>query len=117
MSKAVNQLTVGVFLFIGEPYGAESSILSSIRASQSMPASLADNCRNDNIVSLALRRLGVEVLDNYYEQAEELCQNVLVLLYTLMWKGLDGTAKSWKVRMGLFYTGYFLKHMCKKSKS
>ena len=84
---------------VSEPYSADFSVLTSMRASQSMPALLTDRCRasNDSDVALALKRLGVEMLDTYYEQAEELCQNVLVLLYTLMWKGLDGSTKSWKV--------------------
>ena len=70
-----------------------------MRPSQSMPASLVENCTasNNHEVTLALRRIGVSMIDSYYEQAEELCQNVLVLLYTLMWKGLNGSPKSWKV--------------------
>jgi len=33
------------------------------------------------------------------DQTEELCQNLLIVLFTVMWKGIDSTEESaWKVK-------------------
>ncbi|GFR76164.1 neurobeachin-like protein 1 [Elysia marginata] len=42
--------------------------------------------------------VGVDLTNDAVEQKEELCQNVLIIILTIMWKGLDGSSKDiWKL--------------------
>ncbi|RUS76849.1 hypothetical protein EGW08_015382, partial [Elysia chlorotica] len=43
--------------------------------------------------------VGVDLTNDAVEQKEELCQNVLIIILTIMWKGLDGSNQDvWKER-------------------
>lgn len=54
-------------------------------------------------LGLTLRRMGVKLGgggDESMEKCEELCQNVLIILFTIMWKGIDDCdSESWRVRL------------------
>ena len=42
--------------------------------------------------------VGVDLTNDAVEQKEELCQNVLIIILTIMWKGLEGSSQEvWKV--------------------
>ena len=51
-------------------------------------------------ITQALVRMGLIRSDSMsMEKTEELCQNLLIILFTIMWKGVEGSGEqSWKVR-------------------
>ncbi|CAL1548707.1 unnamed protein product, partial [Lymnaea stagnalis] len=49
-----------------------------------------------------LDHVGVQLTDAI-EQKEELCQNILIILLSIMWKGIEGSSKEiWKERCQVF---------------
>ncbi|XP_059178496.1 neurobeachin-like protein 1 [Physella acuta] len=49
-----------------------------------------------------LDHIGVQLTDAL-EQREELCQNILIILWSIMWKGIDGSSiEVWKERLQVF---------------
>ena len=50
-------------------------------------------------IAVALQKMGVVLpRDENMEKTEELCQNLLIILFTIMWKGVDKSDQpSWKV--------------------
>ncbi|GFO07271.1 neurobeachin-like protein 1, partial [Plakobranchus ocellatus] len=47
--------------------------------------------------------VGMDLTNDALEQKEELCQNVLIILLTIMWKGLEGSSQdTWKERCQVF---------------
>ena len=54
----------------------------------------------DSEITQALVRMGLFRSDSgSMEKNEELCQNLLIILFTIMWKGVEGSGEqAWKVR-------------------
>ena len=71
------------------------SMSKSVSQSLMSPAERETESKERMYDSLGLRG---SFLMNFVGNSEELCQNLLIVVYTIMWKGLEGSdAKTWKV--------------------
>ena len=60
-------------------------------------------------IAAAIQRMGLTVTgDDNMEKTEELCQNLLVVLFTILWKGVETTdvKQAWKVRETYKWVNY-----------
>ena len=69
-----------------------SSLLTS-----SLTSSEWTQSKEEEAMATALRNLGI-TRNEHMEKAEELCQNLLIVIYTIMWKGIDSSDDAaWQV--------------------
>ena len=55
---------------------------------------------NQEKIYAALREMGMDIIvEQNLERKDELCQNILIALFTIMWKGVEGSDNAaWKVK-------------------
>ncbi|KAK3721190.1 hypothetical protein RRG08_044202 [Elysia crispata] len=89
-----------------------TDIGSAVSASDRRRRSSGDNLLEDRVdhrrassvlksdgFKQVLLGVGVDLTNDAVEQKEELCQNVLIIILTIMWKGLEGSSQEvWKER-------------------